>query len=246
MNSQVLSFQQFPLSVPAPAQNSSTSLCSWLQQSHLPLAQTWQPTCLLHHTQRKQPPNPPGDTSAREKNAPGRERYSQRKIKPNTATEAKREDLLQLQQCLCFTFSHDPSQLSLEAVSCAALSQPLTELYLKTFQSHRGSPWHWKITLPENGRFLFQAVNILWAASLRSHTMIYRLWAMTIKHSIKNQYQPALQTALLRKILPCGMTNPESFGVKDSTGFAINLSPIFCPTLVRCRGRISPTLARKG
>lgn len=38
----------------------------------------------------------------------------------------------------------------------------------------------------------------------------------------------------------------EPSGVKDSTGFAINLSPIFCPTLVRCRGGISPALARKG
>lgn len=44
-----------------------------------------------------------------------------------------------------------------------------------------------EMTLPANGRFLFQAVNILWAASLRSHTMIYRPRAMTIKHSIKNQ-----------------------------------------------------------
>lgn len=92
--------------------------------SHLPLAQS--PNCLLHHTQRKQPPNPPGDTSAREENAPGHAGYSLGKIKPNTATKVKRQDVLHLQQYLYFTVSHNSSQVSLEALSCAALSQPLS------------------------------------------------------------------------------------------------------------------------
>lgn len=42
------------------------------------------------------------------------------------------------------------------------------------------------------------------------------------------------------------MRNPESLGVKDSTGFAIDLSAIFYPTTSQGRGRISPALARKG
>lgn len=132
MNSQILSLQLLPLSVLAPAQNSSTSLCSWLQQAQL---QPLHLTC-PRHSHNSQPASSTThrennlhillETPLQGKNAPGCEGYSQRKLKPNIVTEAKRQDVLQLQQCLCFTFSHNPSLVSLEAISCAALSWPLS------------------------------------------------------------------------------------------------------------------------
>lgn len=119
------------------------------------------------------------------------------------------------------------------------------ELNLKPFRATEKAPDTGELHCLQMAGFCSMLLTY-YRLHLRSHTMIYRPRAMIIKHSIKKQYQTALQTSLLRTILPCGKTNPESLHTKDSTGSAINLSPVFCPTLARYRGRISPALAEKG
>lgn len=68
---------------------------------------------------------------------------------------------LQLQQCLCFSSSRNSFKISLKAIICTALPQPLS--LMQNYISSLSEPQRKPLTpaLPANGRFLFQALNVL-------------------------------------------------------------------------------------
>lgn len=68
---------------------------------------------------------------------------------------------LQLQQCLCFSSSRNSFKISLKAIIRTALPQPLS--LVQNYISSLSEPQRKPLTpaLPVNGRFLFQALNVL-------------------------------------------------------------------------------------